>query len=205
MTGKRIPLFPLEVVLFPGVPLPLHIFEPRYKLMVRQSMEHSQQFGVVLSKRESIAKVGCTAEIIELVKEYPDGRMDILTMGERPFRIVEVFSEKPYREADVEFLPDADEEPEDEDAELLRTYERCHELIYGQAPEAEERDESTALSYQIAADLPLELDRKQSLLELRGERERRSQLLAHLRELLPSLSQRSRMREKARGNGHGVV
>ncbi|HZZ15900.1 MAG TPA: LON peptidase substrate-binding domain-containing protein, partial [Candidatus Sulfotelmatobacter sp.] len=73
-----IPLFPLDVVLFPGVPLPLHIFEPRYKEMIAECLAQHKTFGVVRALEEGLAEVGCTAEIITVVKEYSDGRLDLV-------------------------------------------------------------------------------------------------------------------------------
>src|SRR3990170_5299180 len=101
---NRIPLFPLDLVLFPGVSLPLHIFEPRYKLMTQHCLDERLEFGVILTRSDGIAPVGCTAEIAELVKRYPDGRMDILTMGRSRYRIQEVFEEKPYLEGQIEYV-----------------------------------------------------------------------------------------------------
>ena len=98
MRPERIPLFPLNVVLLPGAPLPLHIFEPRYKEMVKNCLEEKSEFGMLLSLPKGIAHVGCTAEILEVVKRYPDGRMDIVTVGRAPFRVVELFTEKPTEE-----------------------------------------------------------------------------------------------------------
>jgi Lon protease-like protein len=208
MNRKRIPLFPLEVVLFPGIPLPLHIFEPRYKLMIRHCLEQRQEFGVVLARSKGVAPVGCTAEIIEVVKEYPDGQMDIITVGDQVFRMIKLVSEKSYHEADVEFLPEREStgaESSSDSDDLLRAYEKCHELVYGRPPEADDRDDSASLAYHIAGDLPLDLEKKQSLLELRDEGQRRARLLDDLKELLPLLSKKYSVREKARGNGHASL
>jgi len=95
MRPERIPLFPLNVVLLPGASLPLHIFEPRYKEMVKDCLEEKSEFGMLLALPKGVAKVGCTAEILEVVKSYNDGRMDIVTVGRIPFRVVELFSENP--------------------------------------------------------------------------------------------------------------
>src|SRR5437667_2617097 len=86
MRPERIALFPLNVVLLPGAPLPLHIFEPQYKEMVKNCFEEKSEFGMLLSLPKGIAHVGCTAEILEVVKRYPDGRMDIVTVGRSHFR-----------------------------------------------------------------------------------------------------------------------
>src|SRR6266403_6089970 len=92
MRPERIPLFPLNVVLLPGAELPLHIFEPRYRQMVKDCLEEKSEFGMVLSLDKGVARVGCTAEIVQVAKRYPDGRMDILTIGRAPFRGVELFT-----------------------------------------------------------------------------------------------------------------
>lgn len=205
MVRKRIPLFPLEVVLFPGMALPLHIFEPRYKLMVRYCLDEPQEFGAVLARAKGIAAMGCTADILELVKEYPDGRMDILTVGGTAIRILKVLSEKPYQEAEVEYLAEDEDAAEaEENPELLKLYERCHVLFYGHAPQDSERENAVSLAFHIASDLPLELEHKQAILELRDEGRRRVQLLRHLNELLPTLERKYLIREKARGNGHAT-
>src|SRR5713101_983181 len=81
MRPDRIPLFPLNVVLLPGAELPLHIFEPRYREMVKNCLEGKSEFGMLLSFHKGVARVGCTAQILDVVRHYHDGRMDILTAG----------------------------------------------------------------------------------------------------------------------------
>src|SRR5207244_12316749 len=81
-----LPLFPLDVVLLPGVPLPLHIFEPRYRAMISECLAQEKPFGVVRVKEEGVAEICCTAEIITVTKKYPDGRMDIVTAGSERFQ-----------------------------------------------------------------------------------------------------------------------
>jgi Lon protease-like protein len=203
MSGVRIPIFPLELVLFPEMILPLHIFEPRYRLMIRRCLDAPSEFGVVLARAGGIAAYGCTAEIGEITKDYGDGRVEILTEGRSVFRILEVFSDRPYGEADVEMVPAEDAAPGAEPAELMRVYEKCHQMVYGHPPAADERSGAASLAYYIAADLPLAVDDKQAVLELRNERARRILLLQRLQELLPALEQKYHVREKARTNGHG--
>src|SRR6266852_5306038 len=108
MRPERIPLFPLDVVLLPGADLPLHIFEPRYRQMVRQCLDEKSEFGMLLALPKGVVHVGCTAEIIEVVKRYNDGRMDILTMGRAPFRVVNLFDENPLLEGEVDYLEDSE-------------------------------------------------------------------------------------------------
>ena len=206
MRPTRIPLFPLEVVLFPGMALPLHIFEPRYKLMVGHCVENRQEFGVVLAKAEAVADVGCTAAVTEVVRKYADGQMDILTEGRARYHVLEVFEEKPYYEAEVEYL--ADEGAAAEAAvqkKVLELYERCCQLLYGRPAGATNSEPGKSVSFQIAAELPLDLEYKQTLLEKPSEPERQSDLLARLNDWVPQLVRRNFLQEKARGNGHGAA
>jgi Lon protease-like protein len=101
-----LPLFPLELVLLPGAPLPLHIFEPRYREMISECLEHNRNFGVLRAKEESIAEVGCTAEIIAVTKKYPDGRMDIVTQGRERFEVLQLNQERSFLQAEVMFIND---------------------------------------------------------------------------------------------------
>jgi len=86
--SSLLPIFPLELVLLPGVPLPLHIFEPRYKEMIAECLEQKKPFGVVRASSDGVAEIGCTAEIMSVTKKYDDGRMDILTRGVERFEVI---------------------------------------------------------------------------------------------------------------------
>src|SRR5208282_70591 len=108
MRPDRIPLFPLNVVLLPGEQLPLHIFEPRYRRMVRECLDANSPFGVLLALPDGMARVGCTAGILEVMKRYDDGRLDIITVGRDPFRVVDLFTEDPLLEGQIDYLDDHD-------------------------------------------------------------------------------------------------
>jgi ATP-dependent Lon protease len=102
----RIPLFPLHLVLFPEMSLSLHIFEPRYRRMIRQCIEEKQDFGIILQRNEELSKVGCAARVEVVAQEYEDGRFDILVRGRERFRVRRVFEDQPHLEAEVEFFGD---------------------------------------------------------------------------------------------------
>ena len=106
---KKVPLFPLGVVLLPETLLPLHIFEERYKQMISECLNEGKPFGIVLFDGTAIRSVGCMAEITEVTRRYDDGRMDIITEGKDRFVIHEIIEEKPYMEARVVFFDDEDE------------------------------------------------------------------------------------------------
>jgi Lon protease-like protein len=207
MTDSRIPLFPLNVVLYPGATLPLHIFEPRYKLMIHHCLTHNREFGVILAGEKGVATIGCTAAITQKLKDYDDGRMDILTQGRTVFRALNLLHEKDYHEALVEFLSDTPSvqrrlASQQEEGALLGLFQECHTLIYGQLWTTSGIESPWPLSFQMAARLPLELVEKQALLEIRTEPDRRSFLIERLRDMLPRLGHMHHARRSASGNGH---
>jgi len=104
MQPNLLPLFPLRVVVFPRTPLPLHIFEERYKEMVGEAIRENSEFGIVLAKDDGIVNAGCTVVVKEVLKKYPDGRMDILTRGVRRFEILGLNEERPTCAAKWSFL-----------------------------------------------------------------------------------------------------
>ena len=206
MRADRIPLFPLNVVLLPGADLPLHIFEPRYRKMVRECLDNKTEFGMLLALVDGVAGTGCTAEILEVVKTYDDGRMDILAVGREPFRVVELFTEDPLLEGSVDYLDDryAQESPETQKS-LVEIYEVCHTLIFGDYPRDDEApDGQQQLSYVIASKLPMDLLWKQRILELRTEAERQERLLAYLRNWAPHLQKVETQHRRAAGHGSGL-
>jgi len=205
MRPDRIPLFPLNVVLLPGADLPLHIFEPRYRSMVANCLKRKLEFGMLMALPNGVARVGCTAEVIEVVKRYDDGRMDILTVGRVPFRVVQLFEENPLLEGVVDYLEDRDQpaDPKTQKA-LIELYDACHTLLFGDYPKNVRDAEDDPLSYQVAGTLPLDLMWKQQVLELRTEADRQERLVAYLREWAPHLQKTEESRLRTAGNGHGL-
>ncbi len=205
MRPDRIPLFPLNVVLLPGADLPLHIFEPRYLEMVNRCLKEKSVFGILLALPKGIAHVGCTAEIIEVVKRREDKTMDILTMGREPFRVVEFFEDNPLAEGHVDYLEDRDTKASPAlRRELIELYETCHTLVFEDYPKNAESDQSSQLSFVIAGTLPMDLLWKQQILELRSEADRQERLVGYLRAWAPHLHKTGVMRQRAGGNGHGL-
>ena len=205
MRPDRIPLFPLNVVLFPGEQLPLHIFEPRYRRMVRECLDSKSPFGMLLALPDGIVRVGCTAEILEVIKRYEDGRMDIITVGRDPFRVVELFSGDSLLEGHIDYLADTDSAAAPQSVkQLVELYETCHTLLFSGIPKDFDSVPPDQLSYTIAAALPLDLLWKQQLLELRTESERQHRLSTYLRDWAPHLQKVETLRYRAGGNGQGL-
>jgi ATP-dependent Lon protease len=205
MAPVRLPLFPLNVVLLPGADMPLHIFEPRYRQMVRECLDAKARFGMLLALPNGVAGTGCTAEILEVTKKYKDGRCDIVTIGREPFRVVELFSDEPLLRAEIDFLDDRPAAMNSAiSRELVDLYETCHTLIFDDYPRDLLGAEPDEISYRIAAKLPMDLLWKQRILELRTEAERQERLVAYLREWAPHLQREETIRVRAEGNGHGL-
>jgi ATP-dependent Lon protease len=207
MGPERIPLFPLNVVLLPGATLPLHIFEPRYRQMVRGCLDENSEFGVLLALPKGIVRVGCTAQVTEVLKRYKDGRMDIITVGRSPFRITQLVNADAYAndallEGDVDFLDDRDAGVDARlQSELTRLYEVCHTLVFDDYPRNVAAEAAEYLSFVVASTLPLDLMWKQQLLELRSEADRQERLVGYLREWAPHLQKQEKSRARAGGSG----
>lgn len=206
----EIPLFPLNVVMFPGMTVPLHIFEARYRRMIGRCLEDETAFGIVYGTDEGFAEVGCATDVTALLERFPDGRMNILTKGVRRLRILGHF-------ADASSLTPPDGQPlivglaeafEDEEetvtpgllqkvvqayGEALRMVSGWAALgtIQGLAPEA--------LSFAVAAQLGLPPEDKQAILEMRSVSARLERVLHVLDRSLPGIRE---MKRRTGGNGH---
>jgi Lon protease-like protein len=194
-------LFPLDVVLFPGTPLPLHIFEPRYKEMVAECLAQNRTFGVVRALEQGLAEIGCTAEIVTIVKEYADGRLDLVTEGRKRFQLLAVNQERLYLQAEVLLIEDAPGVARP--ADTARAIQLHSQLLAAAGAQQDISDvDHSLLSFHLAGSLPLDLDFKQKLLALRSESERLSLLIPYLESIIPKIHRAAHAREKAGGNGH---
>jgi Lon protease-like protein len=200
---NRIPLFPLDVVLMPGAELPLHIFEPRYKVMIGRCLDERIEFGIILAANKAVAALGCTAEVVRKVRDYPDGRVDILATGRAVFRLLELLDEKEYYEGVVEYVQDGVYAHDgDQRAQLVQLFEKCHALLFSSPWINDDEADEATLAYRLAALLPVELEKRQTLLEIRSEHERRELLLRWMERFVPKLLAQQKTRQRASGNGH---
>ncbi len=202
----RIPLFPLGVVLLPEVLLPLHIFEERYKTMIGECLEKDQEFGVIHFSGSEMQSKGCTARVLSVIKRYTDGRMDILTKGERRFAVRDLHEEKLYLEGTVRFFDD-DEEPPTEAMAALAA-EGIDLML--QIEEIDGRQISSELgkqiglkeaSYLIASSEGFTPDEKQRFLEMTSTRDRLDRAVRSLRKILERARLGKDIRRIIGGNG----
>lgn len=202
MQEELLPLFPLQVVLFPRTALPLHIFEERYKTMIGDVLRGNSEFGVVQAGEKGIVNTGCTASIEKVIKTYPDGRMDLFTVGRRRFEIIMLNDEKPYLRGAVEFFDDENVDPISADVRK-RVMEAYNDILALEEPEILREPEMSdpQLSFQLAQLVP-DLDFRQILLATRSEAER----MRRLADFFPNYTARRReiqhVREVAPRNGH---
>jgi Lon protease-like protein len=197
-----LPLFPLELVLFPGMALPLHIFEPRYKEMIGECLEQDTPFGIVRAIEDGIAQIGCSAEVVTVVKRYDDGKLDIITRGLRRFEIVEIVQERSFVEANVKFLS----EQADATSETKKKAFDLHQSLLLMAasgqmvPALDPPDE--LLSFYLISQLPVDLDFKQTILATPSESRRLATLIEYYEAILPKLGRSIQAKKKSGSNGH---
>jgi Lon protease-like protein len=194
---EDLPLFPLHVVLFPDMPLSLHIFEPRYREMILRCREQKSPFGIVLLEsgsetgaRTQANAIGTTARISQY-EELPDGRMNILVFGETRFQVTQTSEHQPYLSAQVEpFWEEASEvetvQPAAETTgDLFRTYLRALFAMSGRSLSTLQLPQDPEyLSYAVASVLQVPLFEKQALLTMTSTAERLEREVEILREEL---------------------
>ena len=197
---RSFPLFPLALVALPSEYVPLHIFEARYRTMIAECLERERDFGIVWLSDDELKPIGCAVAIERVLERMEDGRVNILTRGTRPFRLIERQDDLAYPAGTVEFLGDREEDP---DEEARRAACEAYSALVLEAtdslPDAERLDEMSA--YDMAATVEFGLEAKQGLLELRSENARLRLLARLMRAALKRLEFVDRARARARSNG----
>jgi len=203
MPKRLLPLFPLQVVVFPRTQLPLHIFEDRYKAMVGDAIRDKSEFGIVLAKEDGIVNAGCTVVVEKVLKQYDDGRMDVMTRGQRRFEIVMLNEEKDYLRGEVEFFDDDEADPPPPEI-LTKTLDQYKNLlaIGDIRPYALPNLKDPQLSFQLAQSIQ-DMDFLNMLLRNRSEEGRLKVLNEFLSEYIPKQRRITRMKDLAPRNGFG--
>lgn len=201
MPPRLLPLFPLQVVVFPRTRVPLHIFEERYKAMVKEAITQRSEFGIVLAKENGIVNSGCTVVIEGVVKTYPDGRMDVLVGGRRRFEILSLDQEKDYLRGEVEFFDDDEPGPAPPDMQR-RVLEQFKALVEIGAIQSAPDISDPQLSFQLAQAIE-DPDFLTVLLRNRSETERMKELNDYLSVYVPRQRQITKVKRVAPLNGFG--
>ncbi|HSM77467.1 MAG TPA: LON peptidase substrate-binding domain-containing protein [Bryobacteraceae bacterium] len=203
MQQELLPLFPLPLVLFPGARLPIHVFEDRYKEMIGEVLREGREFGVVQAGEKGIVNTGCTAAVDRVLKQYPDGRMDVLTVGRRRFEIILLNDERPYLRGAVDFFDDEEfgPVPAETQKRALEGFAELRNLRTGEEI-AEPEVSDPLLSFRLAQPV-MDLEFRQLLLATRSEADRMKQVADYLQSYVSKERASAHMRATAPRNGHG--
>jgi len=198
--SREFPLFPLGLVALPGELVPLHIFEERYKTMMSSCLESESEFGIVWLGDDGLQEIGCAMMIEQVLERMEDGRMNLLTRGTRPFRVLERQGHLPYPAGVIEFVQDDQDELDPELADTARSaYADLVKRATDREPTDEELDEMSA--YDMAATVDFGLAAKQGLLDLRSENARMRLVARLFRAANKRLDFVDRAQARARSNG----
>ena len=204
---NTIPLFPLGLVLLPQMPLTLHIFEERYKLLIGECLAGNKEFGIVYLNGTDIQAIGCTASIQKVLKRYEDGRLDILTLGENRFEISAMYDHKPYLQAAVTLFDDelednttASQGLADNGMNLLKQFARISG-VQGEYGFAEIMD-IKSISFLIAGCEGFSYEEKQKFLEMSSTSERLEKSVGSLAKIIERTKITAEIQKIIGGNGN---
>lgn len=201
MSKRVVPFFPLKLVAFPGEQVNLHIFEPRYKQLINECLENDQTFVIPLFN-EHVMDFGSEMKVVELVKRYPTGEMDVIT---RCLNAVQIFSfndkldTKLYSGGEVESIENVDDQQPDHWIELKQLAHRLMEVL---KMEARFDVELVKNSFELAHKLGLSLEQEYDMLQMVRESQRQTYMINHLKRALPLVTEMERAKEKIKMNGH---
>lgn len=201
-----LPLFALPCVVFPDEAVPFHIFEERYKLMVKDLLDQQEAgklplFGVTCVDGEVIFQRGCSVIIERVLEEYPDGRYDILTRGITRYRMVDVDRNGPYPTATVDYFDDTQPVDTMLVGRAVTLHMKLSELSRGH-PTTPGFSPEQRVSFALAHNAGLDLAQRQSLLEMRSERERLEYLIDYYQKIIPEVQKRRDIQERIQANGN---
>ncbi|MEN0046809.1 MAG: LON peptidase substrate-binding domain-containing protein [Bacteroidota bacterium] len=200
--SKILPIFPLQLVAFPSEDLNLHIFEPRYRQMMRECEEQDTTFGIPAYLNKRVQEYGTELKLVEIVKRYADGKMDIRTKGIGVFRIEEFFSRAPdklYAGAKIKRIEDHVKSDILLSSQIIEKVEELFELmnIKKEIPDAQ-----SFSTFKMGHHVGLSVEQEYELLCIPNEEERQEYMLDHLRKLLPVVREMESLRQRVQMNGH---
>ncbi len=198
-----IPIFPLSIVVYPGEHLNLHIFEPKYKQLIKECHDQKKPFGIPVVINEEINETGTLLEITEITKTYESGEMDIKTKGIKVFRILEVINEVPeklYSGAIVNYPHNHEHGKRLLMNKVINSIKILHELLH--VNKSFHKNEDELWSYDVAHMVGLTLPEELELLSLMNELQRQEYLNRHLAKVIPITEEMESLKEKIKLNGH---
>ena len=198
-----IPIFPLNVVVYPGEELNLHIFEPRYKQLIGECQVAQKPFGIPAVIDNKVQDYGSLVEITELSEVHANGEMDIKTKGLRVFRILEMIKEIPdklYSGAIVNYPATHEKGNPEVMRKVMNSIRDLHQLL--KVNKEFKKEDSQLRCYDVAHHIGLSLQEEYELLGLTDERQRQEYLKRHLAKVIPMVAGMEQLKEKIKLNGH---
>lgn len=199
-----IPIFPLGIVVYPGEKLHLHIFEPRYKQLIKECQQSGKPFGIPSVVNNKVGEIGTLVQLSEIVQEYENGEMDIKTEGLRIFRVLEIVKEVPDKLYSGAIVNYPDNRIDDGNRELMQKVvkgiKELHRLL--NISKDFKKPEEELRSYDVAHHAGLSLEEEYEVLGLLQEAQRQEYLKRHLQKVLPMLMEMEHLKEKVKLNGH---
>jgi uncharacterized protein len=198
-----IPIFPLGIVVYPGEQLNLHIFEPRYKQLIKECHEQKKPFGIPTVIENKVQDYGSLVTILEISKLYDDGEMDIITKGGKVFRILEVIKEVPdklYSGAIVNYPDNYEQGIPELMRKVMGAIRDLHEML--KVNKDFKKADEEIKCYDVAHHIGLSLEEEYELLMLPDERQRQEYLKRHLTKVIPMVAGMEQLKEKIKLNGH---
>lgn len=198
-----IPIFPLSIVVYPGEDLNLHIFEPKYKQLIKECFDQKKPFGMPVVIDNKVNELGTLVDIIEISKIYDNGEMDIKTRGQKIFRVLEIINEVPdklYSGAIVSYPANTGHGKKILMSKVIVAIKELHRLLKVKKPFHKEEEQLS--SYDVAHHAGLTLEEEYEFLSLTNELQRQEYLKRHLARVLPVVAEMELLKEKIKLNGH---
>jgi Lon protease-like protein len=199
----HLPLFPLNIVVFPGEKLNLHIFEPRYKQLIIECHAKGSTFGIPTFVHNEVGKFGTEIKILSVEKKYEGGEMDIKTKGIRTFKIIEFFRTMPgrlYAGGIIEPIPEIQNEDPALKIRIVEALKQLYDVLGLSSLFMELPADFKA--YDIAHHLGFTTEKEYELLQCETEQKRQLLILEHLEQVLPVILQTEKLKERVKMNGH---
>lgn len=198
-----LPIFPLNIVVFPEERLNLHIFEPRYKQLIKECFEEKKEFGIPTVLKSGLSEIGTSVEILRIEKEYENGDLDVKTRGVRIFRILEVIKELPdklFSGAIVKYPDNASQGIQKKMQIIMNEVRYFHQLL--EVSKEYKRSDAELSTYDIAHHVGMSLEQEYEFLNLLREDQRQEYIQRHLKKLIPTIMELQNLKERIQLNGH---
>jgi len=198
-----IPIFPLGIVVYPGEQLNLHIFEPRYKQLIQESFNSKKPFGIPVVINNKVTDIGTLVNVLEITKVYDDGKMDIKTVGQEVFSILEIIKELPnklYSGAIVNYPKNIKKGNRALMQNIIIAIRTLHQLL--KIKKEFNKPDDLLWSYEVAHHAGLSISEEYELLQLLHELQRQEYLKCHLKKVIPVITEMETLKERIQLNGH---